>query len=115
MNKSSLMIWLKVRHRTFKYKMLYLAKPVNLYLPSPFVKSPGIRKDRFVNDSDFDDIFDNTNKADLSATEYMMEYCRSKNYNFQLLLNDPLFTSEPTSETYTNDRKKKNHRIYIRF
>ena len=40
------------------------------------------KKKQIVNDSDFDDIFDNTNKADLIATEYMMEYCRSKNYNF---------------------------------
>ena len=60
---------------------------------------------QIVNDSDFDDIFDNTNKADLSVTEYMMEYCRSKNYNFQILLNDPFFSSKPTSETYKNDRK----------
>ena len=35
----------------------------------------------------------------------MMEYCRSENYNFHLLFNDPLFTLEPTSETYKNDRK----------
>ena len=32
-----------------------------------------------------------------------MKYCRSHNYTFQLLLNDPLFSSEPTLETYTND------------
>ena len=35
----------------------------------------------------------------------MMTYCRSKKYNFQLLLNDPLFSSEPTSETYKNDEE----------
>ena len=35
----------------------------------------------------------------------MIEYCRSKNYNFQILFNDPLFSSKPTSETYKNDRK----------
>ena len=34
-----------------------------------------------------------------------MTYCRSKMYNFQLLLNDPLFSSEPTSETYKNDEE----------
>ena len=43
------------------------------------------------------------NRKELSPTEYMMTYCRSKKYNFQLLLNDPLFSSEPTSETYKND------------
>ena len=73
------------------------------------------KKKQIVNDSDFDDIFDNTNKADLNVTEYMMEYCCSKNYNFQILLNDPLFSSEPTSETYKNDRKKSNHIINLRF
>ena len=34
------------RHRTFKYKMLYLTKLANSYLPSQFVRSPGTRKDR---------------------------------------------------------------------
>ena len=33
-----------------------------------------------------------------------MRYCRSKNYNFQLLLNDPLFQNEPQSETYMNNQ-----------
>ena len=51
-------------------------------------------------------MFDNKQEDDLSSTEYMMRYCRSKNYNFQLLLNDPLFSSEPTSETYLNDQEQ---------
>ena len=59
-----------------------------------------------VNDSDFDDMFNGRRKEDLSATEYMMTYCRSKNYNFQLLLNDPMFSSEPTSETYMNIKEE---------
>ena len=36
----------------------------------------------------------------------MMRNCRrSKSYNFQLLLNDPLFFSNPTSEIYTNNKE----------
>ena len=30
-----------------------------------------------------------------------MRYCRERNFNFQLLLNDSLFSSKPTSKTYT--------------
>ena len=63
------------------------------------------KKRQIVKESDFDDLFEIRNKLDLSATNYMIEYCRSKNNNFQLLLNDPLFSSELTSKTYTNDRK----------
>ena len=59
-----------------------------------------------VNDSDFEDMFNGKKKGELSATESMMTYCRSKNYNFQLLLNDPLFSSEPTSETYMNNKEE---------
>ena len=58
-----------------------------------------------INDSDFKDMFNEKQSEDLSATEYMMRYCRSKNYNFQLLLNDPLFSSEPISETYMNNKE----------
>ena len=36
----------------------------------------------------------------------MIRYCRSKNYNFQLLLNDPLFSTDPTAETYMNDKEE---------
>ena len=43
-----------------------------------------------VNDPDFEDMFNGKKRGELSATEYMMTYCRSRNYNFQLLLNDPL-------------------------
>ena len=32
-------------------------------------------------------------------------YCRSKNYNFQLVLNGLLFSFEPTSETYLNNKE----------
>ena len=35
-----------------------------------------------------------------------MRYCLSKHYNFQLLLNGPLFSSDPTAETYTNDKEQ---------
>ena len=64
-------------------------------------------KQTIVNDSDFSDMFGNKEIDKLSSTEYMMKYCRSKNYNFQLLLNDPLFSSKhpPTSETYLNDQE----------
>ena len=54
-------------------------------------------------------MFDDKDTQNLSSTEYMMRYCRSHNYNFQLLLNNPLFPCEPTSETYTND--KEEHKI----
>ena len=63
-------------------------------------------KQQIVNDSDFSEMFENKEVDKLSSTEYMMKYCRSKNYNFQLLLNDPLFSSEPTSETYLNDQEE---------
>ena len=59
-----------------------------------------------VNDSDFEDMFHGKKKGELSATEHMMTYCRSKNYNFQLLLNDPLMSSDPTSETYMNNQEE---------
>ena len=49
-------------------------------------------KRTIVNDSDFSEMFENKKVEKLSSTEYM-KYCRSKNYNFQLLLNDPLFSS----------------------
>ena len=35
-----------------------------------------------------------------------MKYCRAEKYNLQLLLNDPSFSSEPTSETYTSDSEE---------
>ena len=65
-------------------------------------------KRAIVNDSDFSGMFENKEVDKLSSSEYMMKYCRSKNYNFQLLLNDPLFSSEkpPTSETYLNDQEE---------
>ena len=63
-------------------------------------------KQTIVNDSDFSEMFENKKVEKLSATEYMIKYCRSKNYNFQLLLNDPLFSSEPTSETYLNGEEE---------
>ena len=45
-----------------------------------------------------------------SSTEYMMRsYYRSKSYNSQLLLDDPLLSSNPTSETYTNDKRRPNN------
>ena len=64
------------------------------------------QKRNIVNESDFTDIFENKDTKELSPTEHMMRYCRSKNYNFQLLLNDPLFSAEPTAETYTNDKEE---------
>ena len=63
-------------------------------------------KRKIVNDSDFSEMFENKKVEKLSATEYMVKYCRSKNYDFQLLLNDPLFSSEPTSETYLNGEEE---------
>ena len=50
-------------------------------------------------------MFENKKVYKLRSTECMMRYCRSKNYNFQLLLNDPLFSTGPTSETYLNDQE----------
>ncbi len=44
------------------------------------------KKRMVVNDSDIVDIFNNKQEEDLTSTEYMMRYCRSKNYNFQPLL-----------------------------
>mgnify|MGYP000956825665 CR=1 FL=1 len=50
-------------------------------------------------------MFPNKDREDLSPTEYMMRYCRSRQYNFQLLLNDPMFSTDPTSETYTAEKE----------
>ena len=56
-----------------------------------------------LNDSDFTGLFPDKPTAALSSTEYMMIYCRSKGYNFQLLLYEPLIGSEPVTETYMNN------------
>ena len=56
-----------------------------------------------INDKDFSGLFSDQETSELSSTEYIMKHCRSKGYNFQLLLNDPTFSSDPISETYTND------------
>ena len=64
------------------------------------------KKRTIVNESDFREMFHNQEKDELSPTEYMMRYCRARNYNFQLLLNDPYFSSDPTSETYTMDKEE---------
>ena len=37
-----------------------------------------IHKRNIINDNDFDDMFQGKNSKDLSSTEYMMRYCRSK-------------------------------------
>ena len=50
-------------------------------------------------------MFHKQERDDLSPTEYMMRYCRAKNYNFQLLFIDSLFSSEPNSETYKMDKE----------
>ena len=50
-------------------------------------------------------MFPNKDREDLSPTEYMMKYYWSREHNFQLLLNDPMFSSEPTSETYTMEKE----------
>ena len=63
------------------------------------------QKRLIINESDFDKIFSDKKSEKLSTVEYMMRYCRSNNYNFQMLLNDPLFSSDPTSETYTNNKE----------
>ena len=68
-----------------------------------------IHRRTIVNDNDFGDMFQGRARKELSPTEYMMTYCRSKKYNFQLLLNDPLFSSEPTSGTYKNDASISTH------
>lgn len=56
-------------------------------------------------DSDFENMLQNIENEDLSSTEYRMKYFETRNYNFQLLLNDLLFSSEPTSETHKNDKE----------
>ena len=62
-------------------------------------------KRKIINDSDFTCMFPKKEREQLSPTEYMMKYCWAKNYNFQSLLNDPLFSSELTSETYTTEHE----------
>ena len=59
-----------------------------------------------INDLYFSDTICNKPTIELSWTKYnMMRYCWSKNYNSQLLLNDPLFSSNPTSEMYVNNNE----------
>ena len=72
-------------------------------------------KRTIINDSDFSEMFENKKVEKLSATEYMMKYCTSKNYNVQLLLNDPLFSSKPTSETYLNDEEEPKIESVLNF
>ena len=43
---------------------------------------------------------------ELSSNEYVTRYYRSKNYNFQQLLNDPLSSFKPSSETYSNNKQE---------
>ena len=64
-----------------------------------------------INDDDFDEIFEKKNiKHKTNCIEYIMKYCRTRNYNFMLLMNDPSslktkywkysflqFTIDPTS------------------
>lgn len=57
-----------------------------------------------VDDSAFTDMFEKRNIEELGLTEYIRKYYRTKNYNFQLLLNVPLFSTEPKSETYINNK-----------
>ena len=64
------------------------------------------KKRIIVNDSDTSDIFNNKETKDLSPTEHMMRYCRSKNYNFQLLLNDPFFLLIPLQRSTPMTGKK---------
>ena len=63
------------------------------------------QKRLIINDSDFNEIFSDKDSESLSTVKYIMRYCRSNNYNFQMLLNDPLFSTEPTTETYTNNKE----------
>ena len=51
-------------------------------------------------------MFLNKQTDELSSNEYIMRYCRSKNYNFQQLLNDPLSSFKPSSETYSNNKQE---------
>ena len=64
------------------------------------------KKRTIVNDSDFKEMFEGKDREELSPTEYMMRYCRARGYNFQLLLNDPQFSTDPTSETYTAENEE---------
>ena len=41
-------------------------------------------KRTIIKNSDFREMFENKEVDKSSSTEYMMRYCRSKNYNFQL-------------------------------
>lgn len=63
-------------------------------------------KRSIINDQDYTNLFSDQETSELSSTEYIMRHCRAKGYNFQLLLNDPTFSSDPVSETYTNDAEE---------
>ena len=63
------------------------------------------KKRTIINESDFKEMFHNQEKDELNPTEYIVRYCWARNYNFQLLLHDPLFSSKSTFETYTMDKE----------
>lgn len=45
-------------------------------------------------------MINNKHVEELNSTEFMMNYCRSKIYNFQLLWNDHLFSTERRTDIY---------------
>ena len=55
-----------------------------------------------MNNSDFDILFPSNELNDLSSSDKIVKYCQSKDYYFQLLINDPKFFSSPISETHYN-------------
>ena len=81
-----------------KFRILFSIKLENFVPRHTIRQITKYNKQTIVNDSDFSGIFENKEVDKLSSTEYVMRYYRSNNYNFQLLLNDPIFSSEPISE-----------------
>ena len=62
----------------------------------------GYDKRCIINSSEFDVLFPSNQLNDMSSTDKMVKYCRSKGYHFQLLINDPQLSLSPVSETHHN-------------
>ena len=62
----------------------------------------GYDKRCIMNNDDFDILFPSNDPNDLSSSDRMVKFCRNNGYHFQLLLNDPIFSSSPISETHHN-------------
>ena len=55
-----------------------------------------------INSSDFNILFPSNELNDISSLDKIVKYCWSNGYHFQLLINNPQFSSSLVSETHYN-------------